>query len=141
MLWQLPVGHINSSQFVSPYTGALFPDLKNEPSDPDTGTPPEWEDSAPDFFFGDTFKPGTTVRYDWFKANRGGYANVTLDPDGETIAWGSHMIEARDAGVHVMLFGDGVGASTHGRGVMNGDHYWWISAVQKYFENPVPLAP
>jgi hypothetical protein len=141
MLWQLPVGHINSSQFVSPYTGAPFPDLADDPGDTAAGTPPEWEDSAPTFFFGDTFKPGTTVRYAWFKTNRGGYANVTLDPDGETIAWGDHMAEARDAGVHVMLFGDGVGASTHGRGVMNGDHYWWISAVQKYFENPASLAP
>ncbi len=141
MLWQLPVGHINSSQLISPYTGVLFPDLKNIPEDGDTGAPPEWEDSAPSFFLGDRFKPGTTNRYDYFKLNRDNHARVTIDPDGETLTWGSHMTDARDSGVHIMLFGDGVGNSTHGRAVKLGDSYWWITAAQKYYENPVPLAP
>lgn len=77
MLWQLPVGHINSSQLVSLYTNAVFADHPNQPRD--------WEDSAPTFFFGDTFKPGAGNRYDWFSQNLGRHSSVSLDADGETI--------------------------------------------------------
>jgi len=51
------------------------------------------------------------------------------------------MDAARDAGVHVMLFGDGVGNSTRGRGAENTDDFWWISTVQEYYTHPTPLSP
>jgi len=130
-VWQLPVGRINSSQLPNPYNGGLFPDLPN--------TPRYWEDSSASFFLGDTFIPGAGARYSWFSANSGGHTSVTLGADGSTIIWGSHMTAARNAGVDVMLFGDGVGNSTNGRGYNNTDSFWWITAAQKYYENPVPL--
>ncbi len=47
VLWQLPVGHINSSTLNNPYNNGLFPDLAN--------TSTRYEDSAPVFFLGDRF--------------------------------------------------------------------------------------
>ncbi len=131
MLWQLPVGHVNHSQKISPYTGEVFPDHPNVPRD--------WEDSGPSFFLGDRFTPGAGARHTWFSNTGAGNANVTVA--GADIIWGSHMAAARDAGVNVMLFGDGVGNSTRARGAENTDEFWWISKVQEYYANPVPLAP
>jgi hypothetical protein len=53
-----------------------------------------------------------------------------------TVTWASHMAMARDAGVVAMLFGDGVGESTHGRGSPPPDGGWFISKVQSYYANP-----
>ncbi|MDB6137971.1 MAG: Chitinase, partial [Verrucomicrobiaceae bacterium] len=134
MLWQLPVGHIDHSLAQDPYhPGQVFPDLGD--------TPRHWEDSAPDFFLGDTFVPGAGNRYAWFSQNRGSDPAITLLPDNQTITWGSHMVAARDAGVNIMLFGDGIGNSTSGRGQANTDAFWWISRAQVYYTNPVPLSP
>jgi hypothetical protein len=47
LLWQLPVGHINSSTAISARTQQRFPDLANIHT--------KWEDSCTSFFFGDAF--------------------------------------------------------------------------------------
>lgn len=51
------------------------------------------------------------------------------------------MQATRDTGIHIMLFGDGVGNSTRGRGDTNTDEFWWITAAQDYYANPIPLNP
>ncbi|MBR3646138.1 MAG: hypothetical protein IKN54_06940, partial [Lachnospiraceae bacterium] len=128
-LWQLPVGHLNTSQTVSPYTNSLFPDLTNATQN--------YEDSAPTYFFGDTFIPGTTGRFNYFGANA--YNDSKVTRLGNTITYGSHMQEAADAGVTVMLFGAGVGASTDCVGTPPGDSYWWITKAQQYYKQPIAL--
>src|SRR5581483_3457191 len=63
VLWQLPVGHINTSQAPDPYTGgSLFPALTNASED--------YEDSSPDFFLGDTFDTGGGTRLSYFTTNQ-----------------------------------------------------------------------
>lgn len=128
-LWQLPVGHLNSSQEPNPYGSALFPDLTNA-----VGL---YEDSAPTFFFGDSFKPGSDKRMQYFSTNVANDPKVTVN--GDTITYGNHIQEANDAGVTTILFGAGVGASTDAVGSPPADSYWWITKAQRYFQNPVPL--
>lgn len=128
-LWQLPVGHLNTSQTISPYTGSLFQDLTNATQN--------YEDSAPTYFFGDTFIPGTSERLNYFGLNAYGDSKVTVS--GNTVTYGSHMQEAVDAGVTLILFGAGVGASTDCVGDPPGDSYWWITKAQQYYKNPVEL--
>ncbi|MBN1411517.1 MAG: hypothetical protein JW969_11785 [Spirochaetales bacterium] len=129
--WQICVGHVNDSQMADPYSGGLFTPLNN--------VSPSCEDSSPTFFLGDTFKPGTTTRINWFKTNEGGDPKITNN-GSDTVAWGSHIAEARDAGIISVLFGAGVGASTDGVGSPPTDDYWWITKVQHYYDNPVPLS-
>src|SRR6185369_7862636 len=114
ILWQIPVGHINTSQASNPYTGGTFPDLNN--------TSQHYEDSSPDFFLGDTFNPGST-RFSYFATNQGGDSKVTTSAGNVT--WGSHMQEAKNSGIISILFGAGVGDSTHGTGSPPSDSYWW----------------
>ena len=129
VLWQLPVGHINQSQAPSPYApDGSFPSLDN--------TATHYEDSAGTFFLGDTFTAGG-VRFDHFAANLGGDPKVTAA--GDRVTWGSHMQDVVEAGVVAALFGAGVGISTDGVGSPPTDNYWWITRVQDYFANPVPL--
>ncbi len=128
ILWQLPVGHINDSQAADPYTGGLFPSL--------TDNNRALEDSSPTFFLGDTFVT-TGARNLYFSGNLGGDPKVTAN--GDTIAWGSHMSDTAAAGVISVLFGAGVGASTNGIGAPPTDNYWWITAVQGYYQQVVPL--
>ncbi|HEX3642382.1 MAG TPA: hypothetical protein VHV10_13915, partial [Ktedonobacteraceae bacterium] len=140
ILWQIPVGHINSSLAKDPYLSqdGPFPDLDN--------TVAHYEDSAPTFFLGDTFNPGSPARFNYFTTNKGGDPKITSG-NNNTIQWEKHMQEARDAGVISILFGAGVGASTHGIGSSPGtppgsppgDSYWWITQVQRYYSNPTPL--
>ncbi len=47
------------------------------------------------------------------------------------------MKEAVDAGVISILFGAGVGISTDGVGSDPTDDFWWITNIQRYYENPV----
>ncbi|MEG0295069.1 MAG: dockerin type I domain-containing protein [Clostridium sp.] len=128
-LWQLPVGHLNQSQEPNPYAGGLFPNLTNVNGN--------FEDSAPTFFFGDTFKPGAGKRFDYFATN------IAKDPkvkvNGDTITYEGHMEEAMDAGVTTVLFGAGVGTSTDCVGSPPADNYWWITKAQRYLKNPVLL--
>jgi len=131
ILWQIPVGHINTTHAVDPYPGTngQFPLLDNSSM--------HYEDSAPTFFLGDTFTPGSTTRFNYFATNAGGDPKVTTS--GNTITWGSHMQEAKNSGVIAILFGPGVGGSTDDVGSPPTDGYWWISQVQNYYNQPIPL--
>ncbi|SHI61607.1 hypothetical protein SAMN02745163_00491 [Clostridium cavendishii DSM 21758] len=135
ILWQMPVGHLNSSEDISPYTGQRFKDLTNVKRN--------FEDSSTTYFLGDTFKPGIGNRLDYFKGNDAKDPKVKVN--GDTVTWGSHMEEVRDSGVVSVLFGAGVGDSTDGVGFIPEfgnqptDYYFWITKVQKYFDNPILL--
>ncbi len=125
-LWQIPVGRINSTTAISPYTNAKFPDLTN--------TTQNYEDSASTYFFGDTFTT-TGTRATYFGTTDGGQSLVSTS--GSNLTWGSHFQLARDAGVTVALFGPGVGDSTDNVG--SGESYYWISKAQNYYKNPIAL--
>ena len=129
VLWQLPVGHINSSQAANPSApGQLFPDLTNSNR--------QGEDSAPTFFFGDTFQTAGK-RFPFFAANK------SLDPSltaiGNTITWGSHFQNAAQSGVVMALFGAGVGGSATNVGSPPSDSGWWIAKAQGYLAQPVAV--
>jgi len=129
VLWQLPVGHINNSLADNPYdSGGDFDALAN--------TYQHYEDSAPSYFFGDSFA-ADGARLAYFSTNDYGDSDLTVS--GNTITWGSHIEEARDVGVRQILFGAGVPASTDSIGSVPTDDYWWITKVQEYYQNPVPL--
>lgn len=128
-LWQIPVGHLNHSLEPDPYDGGLFADLDN--------TEQHYEDSAPTFFFGDTFEPGTDARMEYFSKNA--YHDPKVHVSGSTITYDSHMEEAKDAGITCILFGAGVGSSTDAVGDPPTDDYWWITKAQRYYRNPVLL--
>ena len=121
VLWQLPIGHINSSQMPDPNNGGrLFPDLTNNNR--------QGEDSTSTFFFGDTFVT-SGKRYAHFSLNRGGDAAFSTQSGG-AITWGEHLSAAQNAGVTMALFGAGVGASTTNIGNPPSDNYWWITKVK-----------
>ena len=128
-LWQMPVGHINQSQEPDPYDGGLFNNLTN--------TSKNYEDSAPTYFFGDTFKPGSGNRFDYFSSNVSNDPKITSN--GDTVTYGSHIKEAMEAGVTAILFGAGVGDSTDAVGNPPGEDYWWITKAQRYYKDPVYL--
>lgn len=128
-LWQLPVGRLNQSLEPNPYNGGLFPELPNI-----TG---KYEDSAPTFFFGDSFKPGSQKRFEYFSRNESNDSKTKVN--GDIITYGSHMEEAKNAGVTTLLFGAGVGMSTDCVGNPPADNYWWITKAQRYYKNPVML--
>ncbi|MGL4346331.1 MAG: cellulose binding domain-containing protein [Cellulosilyticaceae bacterium] len=129
VLWQIPVGRLNQSQQSNPYDGGLFPPLTNAVGN--------YEDSAPTFFFGDTFKPGSQNRLDYFGKNV--WQDPSIKANGDTVTWGSHMQACKDKGIVAVLFGAGVGASTDSVGSPPADHYWWITKAQEYYKNPVSL--
>ena len=127
VLWQLPVGHINSTQAVNPYDGnRVFPDLPNNNR--------KGEDSAPVFFFGDAFVT-SGKRFDFFATNKS--SDGALFESGDAIIWGEHFSEAAASGVTMALFGAGVGASTTNVGSPPTDSFWWISKAQQYYQQPV----
>jgi len=128
VLWQIPVGHINTTSSANPYGGS-FPVLDN--------TATRYEDSAPTFFLGDTFRPGSTTRLNYFRTNQGGDPKISSSLD--SVTWGGHMQEAKENRIISVLFGAGVGTSTDGVGSPPTDGYWWIVQAQKYLQNPVPL--
>jgi hypothetical protein len=132
ILWQIPQGHINTSQASDPYpgSGGVFPALPN--------TSTKYEDSAPTFFLGDTFTPGSSTRFSYFATNQGGDSAIT-SAGSSTVTWGSHIAAAKASGVISILFGPGVGDSTDGVGTPAADSYWWITAVQRYYSAPVSL--
>lgn len=134
VLWQVPVGHVNHSLAVNPYaTSGVFPDLTN--------TYQRYEDSAPTYFLGDRFSTNDAQRLAYFGQADPDYP-ASVSVSGNTITWASHMAQARDAGIVAILFGDGVGDSTHGRGAPPPDGYWWITKVQDYFAaGPAVLEP
>ncbi len=131
MPWQIPQGHVNTTQTSNPYPGYnnVFPPLPN--------TSTKYEDSAPTFFLGDSFQPGSSTRLTYFSTNQGGDPKITVS--GSTVTWASHMQEAKNSGIIGIMFGPGVGASTDGVGTPPSDDYWWITKVQKYYTAPVSL--
>lgn len=129
VLWQLPVGHINSTAEPDPYSSSgTFADL--------TDTYQNYEDSAPTFFFGDTFTT-SGARFTYFSTNNGNDSSLSVN--GQAITWGSHMGAAANAGVIAILSGAGVGNSTTNVGAPPTDSDWWITKAQDYFASPVPL--
>jgi hypothetical protein len=131
ILWQLPVGRINSTLAENPYAASgRFEDLSN--------TNQRYEDSAPVFFLGDTFRT-TGARRDYFLTNRSDDPGLKLANENE-VQWAPHMKEAAEAGVISILFGAGVGASTSSVGSPPTDGYWWISKAQEYFNQVIPVS-
>lgn len=129
VLWQIPVGHINGSTEINPYTNKSFEELKN--------TAGSYEDSATTYFFGDTFKASGTKRLEYFSKNQAN--DPKLKVNGDTITWGDHMKETKEAGIVSVLFGAGVGASTDAVGSPPTDDYFWITKAQHYYDNVVNL--
>ena len=130
ILWQLPVGHINSSLRADPYSNSgTFADL--------TDSNGSLEDSSSTFFFGDRFV-ASGARFAFFSTNNGGDPKVKTD--GQQIEWGEHLSDAKAAGVIAALFGAGVGASTTNIGDPPSDSYWWISAAQEYYDRREPFS-
>ena len=131
VLWQIPVGHINTSQFPNP-TGGLFPTLVNNST--------HYEDSAPTFFLGDMFNPGSAARLSYFGAGDGGSSpQEAAAVSGASVTWPSAMGLAANFGIRCVLFGAGVGDSTQGVGNPPTDGGWWITKAQTYYDNTIPL--
>jgi hypothetical protein len=130
VLWQIPVGRIN----VSLHPGGFAP-LDN--------TLQRYEDSASTYFFGDRFET-VGARLAYFAGNAAQDPEVSVA--GGVVTWGAHLDEAAAAGVVVVLFGAGVGASTRGVPQPSGptpgeptDGGYWITRVAEYYAAPVPL--
>jgi hypothetical protein len=139
VLWQLPVGHLNSTKAASPTwlnASGKFPDL-------DDVTSGRYEDSSSTFFFGDSFTAsGNNLTF--FGANPGADPKVSVS--GSTVTYGSHLPEAAAAGVVAILFGAGTGTGTEGVPEVPGisqtaptDYGYWIARVQQYLAAPVAL--
>lgn len=129
ILWQIPVGHLNKSEEANPYNGGKFSELTNKVGN--------YEDSAPTYFFGDTFTASSSVRKDYFGGNLAN--DPKIKAEGDKITWGDHMKETKEAGVISILFGAGVNASTDAVGSPAPDNYWWITKAQRYLKNPLNL--
>lgn len=123
VLWQLPVGHINSTARISVRTGAVFPDLDN--------TAQHYEDSCATFFFGDTITEATPLRAASFAQNQA--ADTALRATGARVTWGEHVSVLPAYGIVAALFGAGVGVSTHGTGQPPTDSWYWIQSLQEYY--------
>jgi hypothetical protein len=125
-LWQLPVGHVNGSGGTNPYTNAPWARLDDQ-------TSRHYEDSAPTYFLGDTFTAiGSVFLPDYYETNVAADPKITLN--GTKITWGSHLAEAKKAGVVALMFGAGVGDSTDSVGLggmpLTDDHWWLVKANQ-----------
>ncbi|MEG1002310.1 cellulose binding domain-containing protein [Clostridium sp.] len=129
VLWQIPVGHINGSDSLSPYDGEKFNELENKAG--------YYEDSATTYFFGDTFTGGNSNRTNYFGKNESKDEKIKVE--GDKITWGDHIEEAKKAGIVSILFGAGVGASTDAVGSPPTDDYFWITKAQHYYDNVVML--
>lgn len=135
-LWQMPVGHVNGSQYM--VGDRKVADLANVHK--------QWEDSAVSYFFGDQFSGLTSGRIDpagaqaYFAKNDANDSLVSQSRDG-TIIWGSHMAAARDAGIESIMFGPGLANSTQGGGYQGPalDGYFWAAKATDYLKNPLPI--
>ncbi|GAA1933626.1 carbohydrate binding domain-containing protein [Kitasatospora viridis] len=139
VLWQLAVGHLNSTHTPSPtYFNAsgTFPDLDNV-------TQEQAEDSSSTFWYGDSFtSSGNNLAF--YSSNPGNDPKVSVN--GSTVTWGSHLPEAAAAGVVAILFGAGTGTSTYGVPETSGadqtapgDFGYWATRTQSYLAAPTPL--
>lgn len=93
MLWQMPVGHINTSS-----SGHIL-----------DGSPGHGQDSSASWFMGDTFQPPDNDSSHW-RSNR--WNDSSLSTNGQTITWKSHLSSLASHGISTIMFGAGVGIST-----------------------------
>src|SRR6266540_3114230 len=139
VLWQIAVGHLNSTLTPSPThwnADGRFPDL-------DDVSPNRYQDSASSYFFGDRFTmSGNYLAF--FGSNADADPKVSVS--GSTVTWGSHLPEAAAAGIVVIMFGAGTGSGTYGVPEMVGifqstpsDFYYWVTRTQSYLASPVSL--
>ncbi|MFH1477397.1 MAG: VCBS repeat-containing protein [Verrucomicrobiota bacterium] len=135
ILWQLPMGHINTTE-TKKTDGTAYTSLSNQAN---SGS---FEDSSATFWFGDTFTPGSADRLAYFSANQwGGYdpsrvADVTVT--GNKIIWLPAIDRLKALNIAALLSGPGVGrsASTFACAVDTAestDNFWWINQVQRYY--------
>jgi GH18 family chitinase len=131
-------GHIDHSLMESPssyHSNNLFPDLGDGIS--------HFEDSAPDYFFGDTIVISGLNRLNYFSAIAvGDTGNVIVKSD--TVIWKQHITKALANGVIGISFGPGEVIDTHNTPDPNtlpynlpSDQYWWMVKAQRYYQNPV----
>ncbi|MBV1775624.1 hypothetical protein KSF73_07825 [Burkholderiaceae bacterium DAT-1] len=135
VLWQLPVGHVNGSAGTNPYTNAAWATLSNASSR-------NYEDTSPVYFFGDTFSAAKSAFIaSYYGSNVAGDAKISTS--GGNVVWGSHMLEAKNAGIRAIMFGAGIGDSTDNIGLNNqaltDDHWWFVKAAQYYLNGAQPL--
>lgn len=128
VLWQLPVGRLNGSHYISPYTNQRFPDMD------DTST--KGQDSATTFFFGDTFTPPREYYNYWAKNE---WNDPLISSDGTNITYRSHLSLLKNYGIINYLCGAGVGNSTNSggnpiSGVIPSDNYFCISKIQDSYK-------
>ena len=130
-LWQIPVGHANTSNYE--IGGSQVSALPNVDK--------QWEDSAVDFFFGDTFTGKSAGRKDeaaaveYFKTDHAGTV-VTYDEQTQLITWSNQLKAAADAGIEMIMFGPGLANSTQGGGYSTSppmDDWFWASKVKEYY--------
>lgn len=128
ILWQLPVGHINGSQYISEYSGDKFPEFNN--------TSTHYEDSTTNFFFGDKVDFSDNVkRFNYFSQNKHNDSRLKVDNANKMVTFGNHFEEVSQSGIKIVLMGAGVGISTDGVGSPPTDDYFWIQKVQDYYIN------
>ena len=135
VLWQIPMGHINTSTRVNPVTSQAYVPLAN--------TNGCFEDSAQTFFLGDEFRPGDyptkgggAVRLAYFRQNLWG--DPMIGSTGDILTWRSHIPRLAEIGVVALLCAPGVGVdhSTYGAIYSGGGPYddsWWITQAQQYY--------
>lgn len=130
VLWQLPVGHLNTSQTTSAYTNTTFANLPN--------TSGKAEDSTSTFFLGDTFKPLLSNEVTYWQKNDSKSSSMSVAADG-SITWSSALGFLKNWNISQIMSGAGVGNSTTNvgnptTGLVPGDSYYWIQKVQKYLQ-------
>lgn len=139
VLWQIPVGHLNSTLTSSP----SYWNASGKFSDLDDVTSEEDEDSASTFYFGDSFtSSGNDLAF--YSENPGG--DPLVSSSGSTVSWGSHIPVAAADGVVAILFGAGTGTGTYGVPEMvgsdqsaPGDFDYWVTRMQSYEASPAQL--
>jgi hypothetical protein len=128
VIWQMTVGHLNSSKSISPYTGNLYPDLPN--------TAGKGEDPATTFFFGDVFSPPREHYNHWIENK---WNDPLFSTDGTNITYGSHLQLLKNYGIVNYMVGGGVGISTNTNfspvtGTVSNDDYFLISKIQDSYK-------
>jgi hypothetical protein len=130
-------GHIDNSLAQSPtyyHSNNKFPNLADTTS--------TYEDSAPDFFFGDTMYISSGNRLNWFSTIAVG-DTAGLSVNGNTVIWKQHITKAAQDGVIGISSGPGMQIDTHNTPDPNtyplyapSDQYWWMVKAQRYYLNP-----
>lgn len=136
ILWQLPMGHINTTDTKKADDTTAYTPLSNEAN---SGS---FEDSSATFWFGDVFSPGGADRLAYFAANQWGEYDSSRAADvttaGSKIIWSPAFDRLKALHVAALLSGPGVGrgASTFACAVdtaASTDDFWWINQAQRYY--------